>query len=84
MAMKYTINENVKWKAYSKGILIEPDIAINETGVDFFNQIIEGKESSEIIEFMLDKYMAEKHEIEDDFNHFVDSLCSYGVLEEKQ
>lgn len=57
-----TINENCVWRKYLKGIVIEPGLALNETGALFFEKCDGTRTIEQICELISAEYQVDIEE----------------------
>ena len=80
--MKLNISKNVDITLIDEEAIITNGqfISINYTSYCILDLIKKGKTSFEIIQFMKEKYNIDTSIIEKDYNEFVNSMISIGIL----
>jgi hypothetical protein len=79
--MRFKVKPGVTWKSFPKGILIEPDIALNGTASQMFNRLIEGRSYEEIKLELSGSYAVPEDVLLEDLTRLIEDLTDYGVLE---
>ncbi|MET3600717.1 PqqD family protein [Martelella mangrovi] len=74
------LNDNVEWRSYLKGVVINPDFALNEAAASMF-KLIDGKRSIEMIgEEITKEYEVDLDVALQDCWELVQDLRNNGIL----